>query len=241
MAEKAPLSFAQIAASEEVATPLRVVQIDGLVVLKIIKHCKDFMPALVTGQLLGLDIGSVLEVTNCFPFPSRGGEEEEEIEADGANYQLEMMRCFREVNVDNNTVGWYQSTFMGSYQTAELIETFLNYQENIKRCVCIIYDPQRSGQGVLALKALKLTDPFMELFRNQNFTGEKLREQNLTWQDIFQEIPSVRFKKFWGCRFVVTESRLKFDWSFTMLLFEQLKRLSQKGGSVPEQRIDLKL
>ena len=46
-------------------------------------------------------------------------------------------------------------------------------QENIKRCVCIIYDPQRSGQGVLALKALKLTDPFMELYRNQNFTGEK--------------------------------------------------------------------
>ena len=25
---------------------------------------------------------------------------------DGANYQLEMMRCLREVNVDNNTVGW---------------------------------------------------------------------------------------------------------------------------------------
>lgn len=37
---------------------------------------------------------------------SRGGEEEDEVEADGANYQLEMMRCLREVNVDNNTVGW---------------------------------------------------------------------------------------------------------------------------------------
>lgn len=33
-------------------------------------------------------------------------EEDEEIEAEGANYQLEMMRCLREVNVDNNTVGW---------------------------------------------------------------------------------------------------------------------------------------
>jgi len=39
-----------------------------------------------------------------------------------------MMRCLREVNVDNNTVGWYQSTYLGSYQTVELIETFLNYQ-----------------------------------------------------------------------------------------------------------------
>uniref|UniRef100_A0A0D6R8E6 Eukaryotic translation initiation factor 3 subunit H n=1 Tax=Araucaria cunninghamii TaxID=56994 RepID=A0A0D6R8E6_ARACU len=182
-------SFAQAAASEEVAAPLRIVQIDGLVVLKIIKHCKECMPALVTGQLLGLDIGSVLEVTNCFPFPSRGAEEEDEADADGANYQLDMMRCLREVNIDNNTVGWYQSTYMGSFQTVELIDTFMNYQENIRRCVCIIYDPVRSGQGVLALKALKLQDSFMDLYKNQEFTGEKLREKNLTWVDIFEEIP----------------------------------------------------
>lgn len=39
------------------------------VILKIIKHCQEFSPALVTGQLLGLDVGSILEVTNCFPFP----------------------------------------------------------------------------------------------------------------------------------------------------------------------------
>ncbi|KAK1281889.1 Eukaryotic translation initiation factor 3 subunit H [Acorus calamus] len=111
-------SFVQVAAAPgEVAQPLRVVQMEGLprvveqvhmlrnmAILKIIKHCKEFSPALVTGQLLGLDVGSVLEVTNCFPFPIR--EEDEELEADGANYQLEMMRCLREVNVDNNTVGW---------------------------------------------------------------------------------------------------------------------------------------
>eukprot|EP00850_Spirogloea_muscicola_P017809 SM000156S02165 [mRNA] locus=s156:306300:308834:- [translate_table: standard] len=103
-----------------------------------------------------------------------------------------MMRCLREVNVDNNTVGWYQSTYMGSFQTVELIETFLNYQESIKRCVCIIYDPQRSAQGVLALKALKLQDRFMELFRSNTFSAETLRERNITWQDVFEEIPDTR-------------------------------------------------
>jgi len=116
-------------------------------------------------------------------------DDDEEIEADGANYQLEMMRCLREVNVDNNTVGWYQSTVLGSYQTVELIETFMNYQENIKRCVCIIYDPSKADLGVLALKALKLSDSFMELYRGGNFTGEKLREKNFSWMDIFEEIP----------------------------------------------------
>ncbi|CAL5407031.1 unnamed protein product [Camellia sinensis] len=46
-----------------------------------------------------------------------------------------------------------------------------------------------ASPGVLALKALKLSDSFMELYRNNNFTGEKLREKNLSWVDIFEEIP----------------------------------------------------
>lgn len=47
--------------------------------------------------------GHPFPVTHSY-FQVREGDEE--IEADGANYQLEMMRCLREVNVDNNTVGW---------------------------------------------------------------------------------------------------------------------------------------
>lgn len=33
-------------------------------------------------------------------------EEDADDESAGASYQLDMMRCLREVNVDNNTVGW---------------------------------------------------------------------------------------------------------------------------------------
>eukprot|EP00976_Prorocentrum_cordatum_P074165 1181403-Prorocentrum_minimum.AAC.4 len=181
------LNFAAAAQKEVGETPLREVQIDGQVLLKIIKHCKECMPSLVTGQLLGLDIGSTLEVTNCFPFPSRTEAEDEE--TDGASYQLEMMRCLREVNVDNNTVGWYQSTYLGSYQTVELIDTFLNYAENIKRCVCIVYDPYRSMQGGLALKAIKLKESFMDVYKTGSVTSELLTRTGITWQDIFVEIP----------------------------------------------------
>jgi len=183
------MNFAAVAQKEVGETPLKVVQIDGQVLLKIIKHCKECMPSLVTGQLLGLDIGSTLEVTNSFPFPSRATADADEEGTDGASYQLEMMRCLREVNVDNNTVGWYQSTYLGSYQTVELIETFLSYQENIKRCVCIVYDPYRSMQGCLALKALKLKDSFMEVYRAGDLSSETLTKSGITWQDIFQEIP----------------------------------------------------
>lgn len=50
-------------------TVVRTVQLDSQVVLKIMQHCDGAMPNIVTGQLLGLDVGSMLEVTDCFPFP----------------------------------------------------------------------------------------------------------------------------------------------------------------------------
>jgi hypothetical protein len=52
-------------------TPLKFVQLDGQVVLKIVQHCSRALPQLVTGQLLGLDVGATLEVTDSFPFPVR--------------------------------------------------------------------------------------------------------------------------------------------------------------------------
>ncbi len=48
---------------------VRSITIDDKVVLKILQHCNESLPSLVTGQLLGLDVGQTLEVTDCFPFP----------------------------------------------------------------------------------------------------------------------------------------------------------------------------
>jgi translation initiation factor 3 subunit H len=144
---------------------------------------------------LGLDVGSTLEVTNCFPFPTRlrfGEEGEEETDQDGiggAEYQMEMMRCLREVNVDHNTVGWYHSSYMGSFLNESMIETQYNYQDRIKKSVVIIYDPLKTSQGALSLKALRLTQKFMSLYKTQTFTKESLSKANLSFNDIFEEIP----------------------------------------------------
>lgn len=146
------------------------------------------MPALVTGQLLGLDIGRTLEVTNCFPFPTRNEEEGAE-EDDGQEYQVEMMKCLREVNVDNNTVGWYQSTYLGSFLNDSMIETQFNYQEYIKNCVVVIYDPVRTTAGNLCLKAFRLTDSFLALYREGKFTAEVLGATDVTSSSILEELP----------------------------------------------------
>merc|ERR1712216_1059426 len=177
--------------AEEVTEKLSCVEIDGLAVLKIVKHCKEYLPQLVTGQLLGLDFDNTLEVTNCFPFPTRAtdGDGEEYDDSEGADYQIDMMRSLCDVNVDNNTVGWYQSTYLGSHITENLIATQYNYQESIPKCVCLIFDPLKTAQGNLALKAVRLTDAFLALYKGGEFTLDSILKSGVCAEDIFEELP----------------------------------------------------
>jgi len=69
MAGTQPLSFASIAQKKEKNGTLQHVRLDARAVLQIAKHCRETMPDLVSGQLLGLDVQDTLEVTYCFPFP----------------------------------------------------------------------------------------------------------------------------------------------------------------------------
>lgn len=49
------------------------------VALKVIKHCQEqgSSSELVTGILVGLVVGTTLEITNCFPLPKDGDENDE--------------------------------------------------------------------------------------------------------------------------------------------------------------------
>jgi len=143
---------------------------------------------------LGLDIGTSLQITNCFPFPSASPSDPENPDENQINddlYQVEMMRCLREVNVDNNTVGWYSSTNMGSFVSATTIETLFAYQDKIKKSIVLIYDPLKTNQGSLSLKAYRLSQKFLKVYKNgaQSFNKEAVKKANLTFLDIFEEFP----------------------------------------------------
>ncbi|PSC72242.1 Eukaryotic translation initiation factor 3 subunit H [Micractinium conductrix] len=186
----APISFAAMASKEKVVKePLNTVQVEGQVILKIAKHCREAdAAAIITGQLLGLDVGATLEITDAFPYPGHMGEEQEAGEG-GESYQLEMMRCLRDVNADNNTVGWYQSTISGSYQVVEIVETFVSYMASLERCVCLVYDTTAAAGGALGVKAVRLGDSFVQAYREGSLTIEKIRAKGLSWHDVFVEIP----------------------------------------------------
>lgn len=155
--------------------PITEVVIDVLAAMKIVKHCNDSAPTLVSGSLLGLDHAGVLEVTYVYPLPapqSRTDADGDVIQDDndGGDYQTEMMKMLQRMSVDNNCVGWYTSMYFESMCTTDVV----NYQFSFQSCdefsdnsVFIMYDPLQSKKGSLVIKAFRLSGQFVEMRRNK--------------------------------------------------------------------------
>uniref|UniRef100_A0A8C4QSS2 Eukaryotic translation initiation factor 3 subunit H n=1 Tax=Eptatretus burgeri TaxID=7764 RepID=A0A8C4QSS2_EPTBU len=172
-----------------VETAVKLVQIDGLVVLKVIKHCQEenARQEIVQGVLLGLVVNECLEITNCFPFPHRT----EDDDFDEVNYQMEMMRGLRHVNVDHLHVGWYQSTFCGSFVSRTLLDSQFSYQHAIEESVVLVYDPVKTALGSLSLKAYRITPKLMEVFKERDFSFEGMKKAAVSYEHLFEEVPVV--------------------------------------------------
>uniref|UniRef100_A0A7R9ZTW8 Eukaryotic translation initiation factor 3 subunit H n=1 Tax=Pseudo-nitzschia arenysensis TaxID=697910 RepID=A0A7R9ZTW8_9STRA len=155
------------------------VQIEGLAMMKIVKHCHESLPSMVQGALLGLAVeGGVLEVTHAFPNPT--GKNDDDVDEE---YQFEMMRMLREVNVDNNCVGWYQSVYLGVYSTSSVLENQFSYQTEVSpNAVVILYDPLQTANGSFCLKAFRLSDACVA--KRKSGTNDFIKPAN-----IFEELP----------------------------------------------------
>ncbi|KAK7886612.1 hypothetical protein WMY93_026233 [Mugilogobius chulae] len=107
-------------------------------------------------------------------------------------YQMEMMRSLRHVNIDHLHVGWYQSTYYGSFVSRALLDSQFSYQHAIEESVVLIYDPIKTAQGSLSLKAYRLTPKLMEICKEKDFTPEgKLKKANIGFEHMFEEVPIV--------------------------------------------------
>ncbi|KAK3511645.1 hypothetical protein QTP70_014580 [Hemibagrus guttatus] len=160
------------------------------VVLKIIKHYQEEGQGseVVQGVLLGLVVDDRLEITNCFPFPQHT---EDDADFDEVQYQMEMMRSLRHVNIDHLHVGWYQSTFFGSFMSRALLDSQFSYQHAIEESVVLIYDPIKTAQGSLSLKAYRLTPKLMEICKEKDFSTESLKKASVGYDKMFEEVPIV--------------------------------------------------
>ncbi|XP_063901109.1 eukaryotic translation initiation factor 3 subunit H-like [Zophobas morio] len=104
-----------------------------------------------------------------------------------------MMSRLKEINIDNNAIGWYQSTYLG-FLNGMMINAQYNYQSSISQSVMLVYDPYRSQQGIISLRAFRLSKKFMDSFKANNselimITPAIIKNHGLTHEDIFQELP----------------------------------------------------
>ncbi|KAI2801396.1 Eukaryotic translation initiation factor 3 subunit H [Blomia tropicalis] len=172
-------------------SPIKFVQIDGLVILKIIKHChEEGSSPEAQGVLLGLVYDNRLEITNCFPFPR--SNDDDETDETSVEYQYTMMRHLRNVNVDHLQVGWYQCNPYGSQlNKLETVDSQFLYQSAIDESVVIFFDPIRTQRGFLSLKTYRLTNLAMTLCKNGEFKPETLRQNKMSFEKFFEEIPII--------------------------------------------------
>jgi hypothetical protein len=191
------------------------VYIDGLVILKIIKHIQDEGSEFVNGDLVGLDVTRRLiksfpdlypdtkpvpseplrvEVTNCVPELPYA---EEEVLLD---FRQTMVSNFREAiggpsqfgcGIDHKTVGWY--TTSSAYASDHFIERQYKYQCDNSNSVMLIYEAAvAAASGCVSLRVVRLTDMFMELYKNgaRAFTKEELdKRPRFSDAEIFEEVP----------------------------------------------------
>ncbi|KZT57062.1 translation initiation factor 3 subunit 3 [Calocera cornea HHB12733] len=186
--EVIPASWAKLVDSEAEIT-LRVVQLDGLAVMKIMKHSRDAYPSAVNGILLGLDLDGVMEVSNCFPLPA-GREGEEESVRPSSKYQASMLRALKEVHGDDNVVGFYQSTAMGAFLSQSFLDLQASHQKSLRHGgIALVHDVSRTARGNTSLKAFRLTQAFLGAHKARKFNVQGLIERGLTFNNILEELP----------------------------------------------------
>ncbi len=91
----------------------------------------------------------------------------------------------REVNVDNNCVGFYQSISLGTFNTAKLVEELFTYQADVtdlQVAVLILFDPVQTTRGNLVLKCLRLTNEAIDMLKSG-------KNSFLDPKSIFEELP----------------------------------------------------
>ena len=109
-------------------------------------------------------------------------------------YQQQMQESLREVNIDCNVVGWYAISSQEAHYSAQVIDTMAFYQDVLgEHTICLLFDPLKSLQGKLYLKALRLKPSFLKMLKDnqdkKDYSQHIINSHGVTSSDIFQEVP----------------------------------------------------
>jgi len=187
--EAIPASMAKVI-DIEADIPLKYVQLDGMVVSKIVKHSREAQGTTAHGLLLGLDLDGALEISNSFALPHHGSDEDDKSAKGVARYQAAMLRSLKEVQADDSVVGFYQAMNLGSFLNQSLVETQAIHQDKFRHGgIVIVHDLNQTARGNASFRAFRLTKAFHDAYKRNNFSTSSLISHRLTFSAILEEVP----------------------------------------------------
>lgn len=166
------------------------IQLDGMVVSKIIKHSSEAHSPIVHGLLLGLDIDGTLEVSNSFPLPHHSNDEDDKQAKNSGRYQASMLRSLKEVRADDSVVGFYQSTTMGAFFRQTMLDTQALHQDRLRHGgIIVVHDVSQTTRGNASFRAFRLSKEFLDAYKKRSFSSQSLISHKLTFSSILEEVP----------------------------------------------------
>uniref|UniRef100_A0A915DMQ1 JAB1/MPN/MOV34 metalloenzyme domain-containing protein n=1 Tax=Ditylenchus dipsaci TaxID=166011 RepID=A0A915DMQ1_9BILA len=158
------MSAAMQLASFAISDPkVDFIQIDSLVVMKIVKHVDiEFYSGM--SEVAGETCQGIL--TGLISTEEKRDENNQSaanLAEDKQSEILDMLKRFRNMNIDYELVGFYQAHLYGACYTHDMLESLVDYQTNIHDGVVIIYDPIKTRQGQLSIRAFRLSKKALEL------------------------------------------------------------------------------
>jgi len=215
--------------------PITQIQLEGLALLKIIRHCDEAVVDEVTGSLLGLPKGGTVEVTDCFRY--REGVPE--------SYSREYLEMAEKLGVDSYNVGFYKCSFYSEFLTKATAMSQYKFQSKIPSSVLIIFDPIATRHGRLGIKAYRLKDCVMEQIKSEKpFSASVLAEKKISTYDVFEEIPIVikNHALIQGFLFELTKSPININCESLAMHNEDdvVDMMSRIGDSVETYRKEKK-
>lgn len=140
-------------------------------------YSREYKDSQVTGQLLGMENDSVLDITDMAPFAIANDEAEQE------DYQMDLLKSLKDVHFDHNTVGWFTTTSLEGFANSSMLETQLDYQVGIPGAVVLVVDVHRSSVGLPCISAYRLSSAALSSLK------DKKSKSTMYGPHLFQEFP----------------------------------------------------
>lgn len=166
------------------------INIEGSVILSILRHTSENFPSLFSGSLMGFeDDEGTIDITHAYPFPYPDQYEGGSFRSkSGSKYQQEILEALKSLDEGVEFQGWFQSTVSGNFITSSLVDAVAQQQLNNKNSFLLVHNMVSVGKGV-DLKALRLSENFLSTYLDGKWKTKDLENHKLSYLNIFDETP----------------------------------------------------